>query len=87
MWNEKGDRSILEKRGLGRWEEFKAKNKYWKARRGSDPAEDNAHMFAAQPDFANQKTALHEAIISEISLTSQVWTTIKAKTCNGRRRY
>ncbi|KAG0182404.1 hypothetical protein DFQ29_004207 [Apophysomyces sp. BC1021] len=72
MWTEKGNSSILEKRVLGRWDEFKAKNKHWTARRGGDPAEDNAHMFAAQPDFANQKTALHEAVISEISLTSQV---------------
>ncbi|KAG0193215.1 hypothetical protein DFQ28_005996 [Apophysomyces sp. BC1034] len=71
MWTEKGNSSILEKRVLGRWDEFKAKNKHWTARRGGDPAEDNAHMFAAQPDFANQKTALHEAVISEISLTSQ----------------
>ncbi|KAG0171067.1 hypothetical protein DFQ30_001561 [Apophysomyces sp. BC1015] len=48
----KGDRSIPEKRGLGRWDEFKAKNKHWKTRRGGNPAYDDAHMFAAQPDFA-----------------------------------
>ncbi|KAG0182216.1 hypothetical protein DFQ29_005271 [Apophysomyces sp. BC1021] len=44
MWTEKGDRNILEKRGLGRWNEFKAKNKHWKARRGGDLAEDNVHI-------------------------------------------
>ncbi|KAG0184264.1 hypothetical protein DFQ28_011487 [Apophysomyces sp. BC1034] len=71
MWTEKGDRSILEKRDLGRWDEFKTKNKHWKARCGGDPAEDNSHTFAVQPDFANQKTTLHKAVISEISLTSQ----------------
>ncbi|KAG0166784.1 hypothetical protein DFQ30_006787, partial [Apophysomyces sp. BC1015] len=34
---------------------------------GDDPTEDNAcspyHMLAAQPDFASQKTALHETVI------------------------
>ncbi|KAG0189842.1 hypothetical protein DFQ28_002817 [Apophysomyces sp. BC1034] len=72
MWTEKGNRSILEERGLGRWEESKTKNEHWKGRHDDNPAEDNARMFAAQPDFANQKTAPHEAVISEISLTSQV---------------
>ncbi|KAG0162354.1 hypothetical protein DFQ29_004206, partial [Apophysomyces sp. BC1021] len=33
-WTEKGVRRILEERGLGRWEVFKAKNKHWKAKCG-----------------------------------------------------
>ncbi|KAG0181431.1 hypothetical protein DFQ29_008299 [Apophysomyces sp. BC1021] len=66
-------RRMLEEHGLGRWEEFKAKNKHWKAKCGCDPAEDNVyrpyHMVAAQPDFANQKTALSFVrFVSQVSL-------------------
>ena len=66
VWKLKGLRTILEERGLGRWEEFEAEKKHWKTNCGENANTDNTccphHMLAAQPDFVAQKTALHETV-------------------------
>ncbi|CEG79552.1 hypothetical protein RMATCC62417_14003 [Rhizopus microsporus] len=66
VWYMKGARRILEERGLGRWEELKRQGKHWNAKRGSTPVVDGScypfHMLAAQSDFVEQKTMLHQVI-------------------------
>ena len=68
IWFRKGLETILTERGLGRWDEFKADGKYWKAKYGNkEPNADHTccpyHMLEAQPDFVAQRTALEELIV------------------------
>ncbi|KAG2222419.1 hypothetical protein INT45_009431 [Circinella minor] len=67
-WFRKGLETILMERGLGKWDEYKAQGKYWKAKCGNKEANSDHtccpyHMLENQPDFRAQKTALEELVL------------------------
>ncbi|KAG2214149.1 hypothetical protein INT45_012098 [Circinella minor] len=67
-WFRKGLETILTERGLGKWDEYKAEGKYWKAKCGNKEANSDHtccpfHMLENQPDFLAQKTALEELVV------------------------
>ena len=67
-WFRKGLETILTERGLGKWNEYKAQGKYWKAKCGEKEASSDYtccpyHMLENQPDFLAQKTALEELVV------------------------
>ncbi|KAI7846849.1 hypothetical protein BDC45DRAFT_571130 [Circinella umbellata] len=60
--------TILKEHGPGKWDEYKAQGKYWKAKCGNkEPNSDDScclyHMRENQLDFRAQKTALEELVI------------------------
>ncbi|KAG2216234.1 hypothetical protein INT45_002776 [Circinella minor] len=66
-WFRKGLETILTEHGLGKWDEYKAQGKYWKAKCGNKEANHDFtccpyHMLENQPDFHAQKTALEELV-------------------------
>ena len=71
-WFRKGLETILTERGLGRWNEFKAEGKYWKAKcSNKEPNADRTccphHMLEGQSDFVAQRTALEELVINLVT--------------------
>ncbi|KAG2216602.1 hypothetical protein INT45_009567 [Circinella minor] len=68
-WFRKGLETILTERGLGKWDEFKAEGKYWKAKCGNKEANSDHtccpfHMLENQPDFLAQKQHWRNLLIA-----------------------